>query len=65
MTTKCETPLRILPAGTPDWISPELLADTIKTWQPYYREELTESEALEILLTVSRLIDALQNNCGD
>ncbi len=25
-----------VPSGAPAWITPELIADTIETWQPYY-----------------------------
>lgn len=45
--------------GAPAWITPELLADTLRTWQPYYDHPLTETEALEILLTVRQLADLL------
>ena len=46
------------PPGAPEWATPELLEDTIETWQPYYHEPLTVADALDILLAVSRLIDA-------
>ena len=45
--------------GAPAWITPEMLADTLVTWQPYYDEQLTETEALEILLAVGQLVDLL------
>ena len=45
----------------PAWVTPELLADTIETWQPYYTERLTVADSLAILLTISRLIDAVQH----
>jgi len=51
---------RAAPTGAPRWITPELLADTLETWQPYYAEELTVADSLEILMSVSRLLDALQ-----
>ena len=47
--------------GVPRWITPELVAYTIETWQPYYSEQLTIADSLEILLSVSRLVDALRN----
>ena len=47
------------PSSAPAWATPELLADTLETWQPYYSRELTVADALDILLSVSRLIDAL------
>ncbi len=50
---------KLLPSGSPPWVTPELIADTIATWQPYYKESLTENDALDILLSVSRLTDAI------
>jgi len=42
----------------PDWITSELLAETVNVWQPFYAEGLTEVEAIEILLAVGHLFDA-------
>lgn len=50
----------VVPAGAPTWITSELIAETIATWQPYYQERLTEHEATEILTTVAKLIDGLE-----
>lgn len=52
------------PAGAPAWITPELLADTIETWQPYYGGQLTAMDSLEILLGISQLLDALRNQAA-
>ena len=49
------------PLAAPNWVTPKLIADTLETWQPYYSEPLTVADSLAILLSVSRLIDALQN----
>ena len=49
-----------LPAGAPEWITAELIVDTISTWQPYYDGQLTSEDALEILLGVGRLMDILE-----
>ncbi len=46
--------------GAPRWVTPELVADTIKTWQPYYAHPLTAGDALEILLLVANLMDVLE-----
>ncbi len=46
-----------LPPGAPGWITPELIAETIETWQPYYGEDLTQADALGILESVSSLFD--------
>ena len=48
-----------LPPGTPRWISPELIAETLQTWQPYYQEPLTPEEAVAIIKSVGRLVDVL------
>lgn len=48
-----------LPPGTPRWISPELIAETLQTWQPYYQKPLTPEEAVAIIKSVSRLVDVL------
>jgi hypothetical protein len=51
----------IVPAGTPDWITPELVEATIRTWQPYYREVITPEEAVTMIRSVGRLYDALSS----
>jgi hypothetical protein len=53
-----------MPPGAPAWITPDLLADTLETWQPYYIGQLTVMDSLEILLSVSRLIDALNHQAA-
>lgn len=45
--------------GLPSWITAELIAETIEIWQPKYAEPLTEHDAIEILLNVAALMDAL------
>ena len=47
------------PPGAPEWVTAELLADTIATWQSFYPHRLTELDALEILLAVGRLFDSV------
>ena len=44
----------------PRWVTEELIADTISTWQPYYATRLTDDDALEILRSVGDLIDVLE-----
>lgn len=48
-----------LPPGAPAWVTAELLANTIALWQPCYSEPLTDHVALDLVLGVSRLFDAL------
>ncbi len=57
MVTRNLQPSRSLPSGVPDWITPELVQDTLDTWQAYYRQALTESDAVEILRAVGRFLD--------
>ena len=51
----------IVPAGTPDWITAELIEATIRTSQPYYREVITPEEAVTMIRSVGRLFDALSS----
>lgn len=41
------------------WITDEAIADTRRVWSPYYGRELTEVEAVEILMNVRNLADVL------
>ena len=41
------------------WIDDNLVAQTKTTWEPLYGRPLTTAEALEILLSVARLLDAI------
>ncbi len=47
----------IVPDGAPDWITNELLVETLETWQPYYGGSLTVEDALEILVGVTKLFE--------
>ena len=38
--------------GLPSWITPDLIAETIGAWQPYYAQRLTPEDAVDILLGV-------------
>jgi hypothetical protein len=51
----------IVPAGTPDWITAELIQATIRVWQPYYEAVLTPEEAVTMIQTVGRLYQALSS----
>ncbi|MGC8642330.1 MAG: hypothetical protein ACP5XB_20910 [Isosphaeraceae bacterium] len=50
-----------VPAGTPEWITPELIERTIEVWQPYYEEVLTPEEAVTMIQSVGRLYLALSS----
>lgn len=45
----------------PEWVTPQLLAQTLRVWQPYYDEPLTEADALAIVCNVAGLLDALED----
>jgi hypothetical protein len=51
----------IVPAGTPDWITPHLVAETIRVWQPYYNDVITPEEAVTMIRNVGRLYRALSS----
>jgi hypothetical protein len=44
-----------LPLSCPGWITPELVADTLETWQPHCKERLTLEDAIGILNNVGNL----------
>jgi hypothetical protein len=58
---KAEDAKSIRPAGTPDWITAELVEQTIRVWQPFYREVVTPEEAVTMILNVGRLYDVLSS----
>lgn len=41
------------------WITDEAIADTRRVWSPYYNRELTDAEAIEILMNVRSLAEVL------
>ena len=54
-------PAIAVPAGAPRWITPELLADTLRVWQPYYGN-LTSHDALSIITNVGNLFDVVRRS---
>ncbi len=49
----------VVPPGAPSWVTPELIADTLRVWQPYYPTPLTTDDAFEMIMNVGRLFDVL------
>lgn len=45
----------IVLAGVPDWITADLIEQTIAVWQPYYASPLTFADAVEIISNAGRL----------
>ena len=44
----------------PRWITPELVERTIRVWQPRYCQPLSTDDAVQIILTASRLCEVLK-----
>ena len=58
MNTHLRTDL--VPPGAPSWITSELIAETIRVWQPKYQKPLSPDDAVEILVNVGRLLEIIQ-----
>ena len=56
-----EAAASIVPAGTPDWITAELIEATIRVWQPFYLDVVTPEEAVTMIRNVGRLFQALSS----
>ena len=54
-----------VPAGAPCWVTPELIAHTLRVWQPYYEIQLIPEDALEIMMGVGRLVEVLSRGDDD
>jgi hypothetical protein len=50
-----------VPAGTPEWITAELIEQTIRVWQPHYQATLTPEEAVTMIQSVGRLYDVFSS----
>lgn len=48
-----------VPDGAPVWVTIELIEHTIRVWQPFYKNQLIPEDALEIIISVSCLIESL------
>ena len=51
----------IVPAGTPDWITSELIEQTIRVWQPFYEAVISPEAAVTMIQSVGRLYQALSS----
>lgn len=49
----------VVPPGSPDWITADLIRLTLKVWQKRYAETLSVQDAVTILLAVGRLFGVL------
>jgi hypothetical protein len=48
-----------VPPGSPAWVTPKEIEDTLRVWQPYYQQLLTAIDALEMLINVRNLLDVM------
>ncbi len=53
-----------VPAGSPGWITDELIERTIAVWQRFYAAPLTAEDAVEMLMRVSHLLGVLNPNAA-
>lgn len=49
----------VVPGGAPTWVTAELIAHTLRVWQPYYAERLTPEDALAMIQAAGSLIEVL------
>ena len=47
---------RVTVETTPRWITPELILETIRVWNPLCKGKLTRVGAIEILMNTARLL---------
>jgi hypothetical protein len=48
-----------LPPGTPQWITMDLVRETIRVWQPYYSAPISLDDAVTILSRIGQLFSVL------
>ncbi len=51
--------LPFLPAETPTWITPDLVQHTIRLWSRYEPRPVTSEDAVEMILHIGELFEAL------
>jgi len=49
----------VMPPGTPEWITVELIRLTLKVWQKHYKEPLSTQDAVTIILNAGQLFGIL------
>lgn len=51
-------------SGAPSWVTPELIAQTLRVWQRYYVEPLKPEDALAMILGVTELNRVISEGSG-
>jgi hypothetical protein len=54
-------PLTKVPVGAPSWITPELIENTIRVWQPFYSDQLIPEDALAIIKGVAGIVEVMSS----
>lgn len=54
-----------VPSGAPTWVTPELIAHTLRVWQRFCEQPLTPEDALEIIMGAGQLIQSFSGNQGN
>jgi len=52
----------VVPSGAPAWVTPELIAHTLRVWQRFCEQPLTPDDALEIIMGAGQLIQSFSGN---
>ncbi len=55
----------VVPSGAPSWVTPELIAHTIRVWQRFSEQPMTPDDALEIINGAGRLIESFSSERGN
>lgn len=50
---------RKLPPGTPPWITLEDIDETLRVWQQFSKERLSDVDAVEIMVNVRNLLELM------
>ena len=61
--TERKTTETLVPPGAPNWITQELMEETLRVWGPKYEklgETITPEDAFEMIMNVSELADILE-----
>ncbi len=48
-----------LPEGTPEWITPQMIRDVIRIWQPRRKRQITATAAVKVIMETVALSDGL------
>jgi len=54
-----------IPPGTPEWITVELIEQTLRVWQPRSLEPLTIADAIQMIRSMASLVQVLSGGETD